>query len=60
MQGKIRVKKAESGNVFVIRTVKLVNEEQAEVIVEKRDEARKKRTEKNKIKRQAKKSRRED
>ncbi len=60
VQGKIRVKKAESGNVFVIRTVKLVNEEQAEVIVEKRDEARKKRIEKNKIKRQAKKSRRED
>ena len=43
------MKKAESGNVFVIRTVKLVNEEQAEVIVEKRDEARKKRIEKNKV-----------
>lgn len=59
VRGKIRVKKAESGNIFVIRTVKPINEEQAELIMEKRDEARKRRTEKNKQKRQAKKSKNE-
>ncbi|MDO5348697.1 MAG: exonuclease domain-containing protein [Lachnospiraceae bacterium] len=57
VRGKIRIKKAESGGVFAIRTTKLVDEAGAAAIAEKRDEMKQRRTEKNKIKRQAKKSR---
>lgn len=55
VRGKIRIKKAESGGVFAVRTTKLVDEAGAAAIAEKRDEMKLRRTEKNKIKRQARK-----
>lgn len=60
IRGKIRIKKAESGNIFAIRTTKIVDASSAELIAEKRDEYRKRRTEKSKQKRQSKKSRTEE
>lgn len=60
VRGKIRIKKAESGNIFAIRTTKIVDEVAAQTIAEKRDEYRKRRTEKNKQKRQLKKSKTEE
>lgn len=57
VRGKIRMKKAESGNVFAVRTAKLTDEIGALLVTEKREEARKRRNEKNKLKRQAKMSR---
>lgn len=55
VRGKIRMKKAEDGGVFAVRTTKFIDEEGAALIAEKRDEVRARRTEKNKQKRQAKK-----
>lgn len=55
VRGKIRIKKAESGNIFAIRTVKMVDESAAKEIMEKKEEAKKRRIEKNKQKRQSKK-----
>ncbi len=60
VRGKIRIKKAESGNIFAIRTTKIVDASAANLIAEKREEYRKRRTEKNKHKRQSKKSRTEE
>ena len=55
VRGKIRIKKAESGGVFAVRTTKFTDEEGAAAIAQKRDEVKLRRTEKNKQKRQAKK-----
>lgn len=56
MKGKIRMKKSESGAIFAVRTTKLVNEEDAAIIVNKKEEARKKRAERNRQKRISRKS----
>ncbi len=55
IRGKIRIKKAEGGGVFAVRTTKRIDEAGAAVIAEKRGEVRARRTEKNKQKRQARK-----
>lgn len=57
VRGKIRIKKAEGGEVFVIKTLKPVGDETLEDLYLRRDEAKKKRTERNKAKRQAQKKR---
>ncbi len=51
IRSKIRIKKSESGNVFAVRTTKLATEKDALAIAQKRDEVRKRRTERNRIKR---------
>lgn len=51
LKGKIRMKKTGDGKVFVVKTLKLVGEDGADMIYQKREEIRKRRNEKNKIKR---------
>ena len=51
IRSKIRIKKSESGNVFAVRTTKLATEKDALAIAQKRDEVRKRRTERTRIKR---------
>lgn len=46
MKGKIRMKRRDDGGIYVVKTMKLVDEEGARQIYEKREEARNKRTEK--------------
>ena len=53
MKGKIRMKKTEDNSVFVVKTLKLVGEEGAGLIFMKKEECRKKRTERNKAKKEA-------
>ena len=55
MRGKIRIKKAEGGDVFVIKTLRLAGTEMLEDLSLRREEAKKKKTERNKAKRQAQK-----
>lgn len=46
IRGKIRMKKTEDGRFYVIKTLKLVSEEEAYLVKEKQDEVRKRRREK--------------
>lgn len=46
LKGKIRMKKADDGNVFVVKTLKLITEEEAAAIKEKQDKLRLQRAEK--------------
>ena len=48
MKGKIRMKKTEKGNVFVVKTMKFTDEAEALQIKEKKEEIRRKRKEKRK------------
>ncbi len=48
MKGKLRIKKAERGGVFAVKTLKLISEEEAESVREKKKEQEKKRRAKNK------------
>lgn len=50
MKGKIRMKRAEDGQVFVVKTQKLVGQDGAELVVRKKEEARIRRAERNKTK----------
>lgn len=45
MKGKIRMKRAESGNVFAVKTMKLTDEEEAQQIRDKKEEIKRKRRE---------------
>ena len=51
LKGKIRMKRSDDGKVYVVKTMKLVDEEGARQIYEKKEEARKKRVERTKMKR---------
>lgn len=51
VRSKIRIKKSESGGTFAIRTSKLVQEEDAALIAEKRDEVKQQRSVKSREKR---------
>ncbi len=51
VRSKIRIKKAESGCVFAVRTARLADEKDAVAIAEKRNEVKQRRIEKSKIKR---------
>lgn len=48
IRGKVRMKKTEEGKFFVIKTLKLVSEQEALLVKEKQEEVRKKRREKRK------------
>ena len=50
MKGKIRMKKSEDGRVFAVKTVKPVDEEGAEAVFLKKEEARIRRAEKSRQK----------
>lgn len=54
VKGKIRIKKAEDGSVFAVKTIKIVGEEGALLITKKKEEARQKRNDRNKAKKKAK------
>lgn len=53
MKGKIRIKKAEDGFVYAVKTLKLVGEDGVELVMQKKEEAKKKRIERNKAKKRA-------
>ena len=48
LKGKIRVKKTDDGKVFAVKTIKLVDEDEAEMIREKKEEIKRKRRERKK------------
>ena len=50
MKGKIRMKKSEDGRIFAVKTVKPVDEEGAEAVYQKKEEARIRRAEKSRQK----------
>ena len=53
VSSKIRIKKTEDGYVFAVKTQKLVSEEEAERIAQKKEETRIRRAERNKSKKMA-------
>lgn len=57
VRGKIRMKKTENGRLYVVKTMKLVDDEGARNLFEKKEELKKRRNEKHKIKRVEKHSR---
>ena len=52
MKGKIRIKKADRDRVFVVKTLKLTDEEGAAFVINKKEELKKKRAERSRAKRQ--------
>lgn len=50
VRGKIRMKKTEGGQVYVVKTMKLVGEEGAQDIYDRKDDLKKRRNEKHKLK----------
>jgi len=52
LKGKVRMKKTDDGNVYVVKTLKIVTSEQAEEIAQKQDKLRQQRAEKRKIKKE--------
>ncbi len=52
LKGKIRIKKVDDVRVYVVKTLKLTDEEGALRIMERKDDVRKKRSERNKAKKQ--------
>lgn len=49
MKGKVRIRKAESGNVYAVKTMKLTDAQEAEEIREKKAEIQRKRREKRRM-----------
>ncbi len=49
LKGKVRMKKIDNGNVYVVKTLKLISPEEAAEIWEKQDKLRKQRAEKRKL-----------
>lgn len=54
LKGKIRMKRTDEGLIYVVKTLKLVGDEGAELIFEKREEMRKRRNEKSRVRRRSK------
>lgn len=54
LKGKIRVKRVDDEQVFVVKTLKLTDEEGAQKIMSRKEDVRKKRAERNKVKQQKK------
>ncbi len=52
LKGKVRIKKAEDGNVYVVKTMKIITQEAAEEIYTKQEKLRAQRAEKRKAKRE--------
>lgn len=55
VKGKIRMRRSDDGQVYVVKTMKLVREEEIGDIYVKKEEARKKRVEKTKVRKENKK-----
>lgn len=55
VKGKIRIKKAEDGSSYAVKTLKIVCEEDAAQVAQRKEETKKKRNERNKAKKEAKK-----
>ncbi|WP_394524011.1 exonuclease domain-containing protein [Lacrimispora sp. JR3] len=55
VKGKIRLRRSDEGQVYVVKTMKLVGEEEIGEIFKKKEEAKKKRVEKTKVRKQNKK-----
>ena len=55
IKGKIRLRRNDEGMVYVVKTMKLIGEDEIGGIYEKKDEAKKKRVEKTKVRKQNKK-----
>lgn len=55
VKGKIRMRRSDDGRIYVVKTMKLVGEEDIWEIFEKKEETKKKRVEKTKIRKQNKK-----
>lgn len=53
LKGKIRIKKAEEDQIYIVKTLKLVDEAGAQSIFIRKDELRKKRLERNRAKKQS-------
>lgn len=51
VRGKIRMKKADDGRVYVVKTMKLVDDDGAQSVYERKEELKKRRNEKHKMKR---------
>lgn len=49
LRGKIRMKKTDDDRVYAVKTIKIVREEGAQQVIEKREEVRKKRNMKNRL-----------
>ena len=54
LKGKIRMKKVEDESVFVVKTLKLTDEEGAQAILQRKEDVRQKRAERNRAKRKQK------
>lgn len=54
MKGKIRMKKTDDGSIFAVKTLKLVGDDGAALIAQKKEECKQKRLERNKAKKEAK------
>lgn len=52
LKGKIRIKKADDDQIYIVKTLKLTDEAGAQKIMERKDEVRKKRSERSKAKKQ--------
>ena len=52
VRGKLRIKKAEYGGTYVVKTMKAATDEEAELILQKKEEGRRKRNIKNHTKKQ--------
>lgn len=52
LKGKVRMKRADDGNIYVVKTLKLVSPEIAEEIKEKQEKVRKQRSEKRRSKKE--------
>ena len=55
MKSKIRIRKSENEGIYVVKTSKFISEEESEILIQKRDEAR----EHQKMKRKAGKSKKQ-
>lgn len=55
VRGKIRMKKEEDGRVYAVKTMKMIGEEEAGKIYERKDDLKKRRSEKNRLKKSEKK-----
>lgn len=57
VRGKIRMKKYENGQVYVVKTIKLIDEDGAQKVYERKDDLKKRRSKKNKLKKEEKQKR---
>ena len=54
VRGKIRMKKTDDDKVYVVKTIKLIDDEEAQKVIGRKEDVRKKRNERNRLKRRRK------